>query len=283
MVLNKILEAALSNAWDWVCREVGIIDIVCVAALGAFVVFVVRKGRRRVKSVQGLPDVVDGVTLRGYCVRAVDGDTFWFYHCPFLRRLPKRRIEKKETLSIRLAGVDAPELGHYGNKGQPLAKESQDYLASLLSGRKLCIVMHKIDLYGRPVATVTFRRWFLLGERNVSVEMVKAGYACVFPGKYADYGEMEAELRREEARAKRRRIGIWGLSNYVSPMEYKREMLTAHARQSRAADEKGAEPCPFQRYWRSGCTQRKKTLLSPVQPCPTLFGQVGPCPAQALQ
>lgn len=59
----------------------------------------------------------------GRCLKVTDADGIRVQHLPGLRRIwpgpvPKRSEWSKETISVRLAGVDAPEMAHFGNEAQ---------------------------------------------------------------------------------------------------------------------------------------------------------------------
>ena len=61
---------------------------------------------------------------------------------------------------------------------------------------------------------------------DVSLAMVKAGFATVYHGKDAEYGSLkEAYLKAEEI-ARKKKIGMWqqSSSHYESPAEYKRRI-----------------------------------------------------------
>ena len=57
--------------------------------------------------------------------------------------------------------------------------------------------------------------------------MIKAGYATVYDGGGAEYGEIEKELRQAEIIARKNYKGMWKQlkdSSYQSPAEYKKEI-----------------------------------------------------------
>ncbi|KAJ2515619.1 putative endonuclease lcl3 [Coemansia sp. RSA 1939] len=166
--------------------------------------------------------------LRGYMVNAADGDTFRFYHVPasrwaFTRRPAERsRGVAKQTICVRVSAVDAPEMAHFGNPEQPLAREARDRLLALLRGRAVTVKPLARDQYGRIVATVTYRSW--LGFRhNVAHEMLRAGLATLYTGGNAQYDGEEALLARLQDDARRAKVGVWGLKDFKTPAEYKRE------------------------------------------------------------
>lgn len=60
----------------------------------------------------------------GRCLRITDADGLRVQHLPppFKRiwpgAIPEYRQLSKETISVRLAGVDAPEMAHFGKQAQ---------------------------------------------------------------------------------------------------------------------------------------------------------------------
>ncbi|KAJ3108110.1 putative endonuclease lcl3 [Phlyctochytrium bullatum] len=151
----------------------------------------------------------------------------------------KRRVD---SISVRLAGVDAPECAHWGAPGQPFAKEAQQFLANLILGKMVTITLLRMDQYGRVVASAEIddvpgassldaalplptskKPWSFFsgitatashaGPRDVSLLMLEAGLAVVFEGMGAEYGEDRdrayARFKKAEAEAKRRRVGMW--------------------------------------------------------------------------
>lgn len=103
--------------------------------------------------------------IKGIVTAVGDGDNFRLYHTPSglvpLYRLgllsipntPKQLVN--QTISIRIAGVDAPECAHFGREAQPHSSESLEWLRQLLLRPKrrkvVCEVMRR-DQYGRIVS-----------------------------------------------------------------------------------------------------------------------------------
>ncbi|KAL2258204.1 hypothetical protein VTK26DRAFT_8579 [Humicola hyalothermophila] len=201
-------------------------------------------------------------SLLGTVTSVGDGDGFHMFHTPggrlagwgWLRRVPRDRKELKgRTISVRIAGIDAPEGAHFGKPAQPYAAEAQTWLESYILGRRVRARIYRRDQYERVVATVHVRRPlvpflpFPSRRRDVGLEMLHRGLATTYEGKIgAEFGgdKMERRYKEAEEEARRRGRGMWavektkklggGLKGLVgkkgevrvveSPMAYKRRM-----------------------------------------------------------
>jgi endonuclease YncB( thermonuclease family) len=136
--------------------------------------------------------------------RVVDGDTII--------------VKKGDTkLTIRLVGIDAPEVSHAKNQpGQPFSQQSTKHLAGLVLNKTVDIKSHGPDRYGRTLGEV-----FLDGN-NINLEMVKSGLAEVYRGTPAKGQNMELYWKAEED-ARKTEKGMWVVGDkYVSPREYRK-------------------------------------------------------------
>ncbi|KAJ3497060.1 hypothetical protein NLG97_g2194 [Lecanicillium saksenae] len=170
-------------------------------------------------------------TLFGRVTSVGDGDGFHLFHTPggravgwgWLRRVPEKRKELKDrTISIRIAGVDAPEGAHFGRPAQPYADEALKWLTSYILHRNVRAHIYKRDQYNRVVATVYVRRWLM--RRNVGLELVKRGLATTYEAKSgAEFGGLQSVYEKAEATAKRKKLGMWSgkASEFESPRAYK--------------------------------------------------------------
>lgn len=69
-----------------------------------------------------------------------------------LPRLGLTRAElRDQTIHIRIAGVDAPEMAHFGNPAQPHGKESLDWLRATITGKTMRCQLLRKDQYQRVV------------------------------------------------------------------------------------------------------------------------------------
>ena len=100
-------------------------------------------------------------------VRVTDGDTI-------------KVVNNGKASTIRLVGIDAPETSKKKNQpGQPFSRKSTKYLASLVLNKSVEVKSYSTDRYGRTLGVV------FVGEKNVNLEMVKAGLAEVYRGRPA--------------------------------------------------------------------------------------------------
>ncbi|KAK5113118.1 hypothetical protein LTR62_003697 [Meristemomyces frigidus] len=160
-------------------------------------------------------------SLYGYVTSVGDGDGFHLYHTPggrlagwgwYKGRKPQeldRKQLKEQTVSVRLAGIDAPECAHFGNPDQPFGPEALAWLRDAIQGRYVRMTVHKVDQYQRVVGTAYRRKWGFL-KSDVGLEMLKCGLATVYEAKSgAEFGGKEEVYRRAEGRAKSRGVGMW--------------------------------------------------------------------------
>ncbi|KAJ4987404.1 nuclease domain containing protein [Stagonosporopsis vannaccii] len=199
---------------------------------------------RRIPTVNHIkPNYFRRRSLYGQVTSVGDADNFRLYHTPGGRlagwgwlpwkTVPTKRDQlMKQTLHIRIAGVDAPELAHWGREAQPYSKEALEMLTDLILNRRVRAQLYRRDQYDRVVAQVYVRKWFL--KKDVGLEMLKAGLATVYEAKSgAEFGTSEEKYRAAEEQAKERQIGMWAKPGLLqrlagaktkapeSPREYK--------------------------------------------------------------
>ncbi|KAI0819808.1 SNase-domain-containing protein [Trametes gibbosa] len=194
---------------------------------------------------------------RGYVTSVGDPDNFRLFHTPGpawkwplkFRRIPSRRADlKNETIHVRIAGVDAPELSHFGNPAQPYAAESLAWLKSKIDGQFVYCQFIRKDQYGRIVSIVQLPprllpAWLANGK-DLSLEMLRAGCASVYEQTGAEYGQSGLEeflrVQKEAQRAKR---GMWKRGTQgESPAEYKRRHRGSADSEETVADSGPAQP-----------------------------------------
>ena len=96
-------------------------------------------------------------------------------------------------LSVRIAGIDAPELSQ-----APWGDQAGQKLRQILSNRQVTLVIRETDRYRRQVGRI-----FLDGH-DIGLQMVQQGAAVVYRyyNRDANYLKMEDQARKE-------RLGVW--------------------------------------------------------------------------
>ena len=147
----------------------------------------------------------EGQSIDYYVSRIVDGDTLV---------ADSNGIEDR----IRLCGIDAPE------SDQPLADEAENLLRELLQDEFVLLTPVERDQYDRIVAEV-----FLAApegapegtpERFAQEELLIAGLAWIYP-QYIDGCPNAEPMRRAEAIARERQVGVWADPASIPPWEWR--------------------------------------------------------------
>lgn len=107
---------------------------------------------------------------------------------------------RRDGTSVRLYGIDAPELAQLCRDGRgldyPCGREAMKALAGLIRGRDIACTMLDQDRYGRAVALCK------AGEIDINGEMVRLGWALAYRRHSSTYVNYENEARKA-------RRGIW--------------------------------------------------------------------------
>ncbi len=112
--------------------------------------------------------------------------------------------ENNQQQKIRLAGIDAPEIG------QDYGKTSREALAGMVFGRSVEVVDDGRDRYGRWIGHLS------IDGMNVNRQLVATGNAW----HYAAYSN-DQDLAALQAQAQAQRIGLWSQPNPTSPWDYR--------------------------------------------------------------
>ena len=122
-----------------------------------------------------------------YIERVIDGDT----------------VKTAAGDSIRLLGVDTPEIDWKNNSSEYYAEEARDYSIKNLLGENVVLEYdnEKEDHYGRTLAYI-----FQDGE-NFNQKLLAEGYASIMIVEPND--KYETEFKKAAAEARKSRKGIW--------------------------------------------------------------------------
>lgn len=140
--------------------------------------------------------------LSGRVVGVKDGDTLSLWN------------ESQGELVIRLAAIDAPEIGHGRFKpGQPFGMRSKVQLSTLCFDRQATVDLEGGKTYGRLVGYVR------CADKDVNLEMLKAGLAWVYPR--FNKGAKRDQYEQAQALARSSGVGLWSDPTPVSPWTYR--------------------------------------------------------------
>ncbi len=117
-----------------------------------------------------------------------------------------------QTETIRLLLIDTPESVHPTKPVQPFGKEASNYLKEMLpNGTKIELEydVNKHDKYDRLLAYI----W--LDGKMMNEVLVEKGFARV-AYIYEPNTKYETRLKKVEETAKKEKIGIWSIPNYVT-------------------------------------------------------------------
>lgn len=111
------------------------------------------------------------------------------------------RIDTGKT--VRLLGIDAPELHHPDRPSERYAAEAKQTLSGMVMGKK-CIFSYtakrKYDVYGRVLAHIN------CGGVHINAEMVGSGAAYYYE---RSEDRLSLGLKKLEVEAKKRKAGVW--------------------------------------------------------------------------
>lgn len=116
----------------------------------------------------------------------------------------------KLDLTVRLAGIDAPE------KGMPHGDKAKNSLSDLAFGKQVVIEYDKRDKYGRYVGKV------LIEGTDINLVQLERGYAW----HYKHYANEQSEIDRQayaaaENKARAEGIGLWKDSLPTPPWDWR--------------------------------------------------------------
>ncbi len=120
---------------------------------------------------------------------------------------------------IRLADIDAPEVGHAGmgdqrpnsQRAQPFGESSKRSLSEMVLGKQVQVISQAVDQYGRLVAHLG------LDGLDVNTEQIRRGMAW----EYSHYHSNQA-LIALEAEARQAPRGLWAQNNPIPPWDWRK-------------------------------------------------------------
>ncbi|NER37325.1 MAG: thermonuclease family protein [Oscillatoria sp. SIO1A7] len=128
--------------------------------------------------------------LKSTVAKIADGDSFYV----------------DDKTSVRLLGIDAPELEQKGGR------ESKARLSELLPiGSEVSLLYQHRDRYNRILAIV-FR-----ADVNVNLQMILEGQAIIYWQYINDWIGDRRILFKAEKAAQRQKRGVWDMKDFIEP------------------------------------------------------------------
>lgn len=152
------------------------------------------------------PKVID--EFSGKVIGVSDGDTI-------------KVLVDKETIKVRLEGIDAPE------SGQSYGKKSKDALSEMVAGKNVTVKKTGTDKYGRTLGIV------MLGDVDANAKLIEDGWAWHFK-KYND----EDRLANLEENARHAKRGLWADETPLAPWEFRARQKTPEVAPEESKDPK---------------------------------------------
>ena len=123
-------------------------------------------------------------------------------------------------VKIRLADIDAPEVGHPGMGGQPSNSQiaqsfgeiSKQSLSDMVLGKKVHVISQTVDKYGRMVAHLS------VNDVDVNTEQIRRGMAW----EYSHFHSNKSLIALQEE-AKNASRGLWTESNPTPPWVWRKQ------------------------------------------------------------
>ena len=119
------------------------------------------------------------LNMENYRIEVSDADTI-----VLKRKGPDNSLSSffgmnEKPISIRLAGIDAPETAHGDRRAQPFAMEAKGALQAMLnSSRNVSVYVDRNNVtYGRQVGHL------IADDKNLSLELLRRGYVSYLPFK----------------------------------------------------------------------------------------------------
>lgn len=124
----------------------------------------------------------------------------------------KAQCPGRPAMSVRLLGIDAPEIAHPALRiaEQPYGRESKAALTALCLGKTADLVVTKLDRYGRSLATVT------CAGVDANAAQVRTGNA------WAYLVPKRSPMRGLEDEAHLAGRGLWALPDPVPPSAWRK-------------------------------------------------------------
>lgn len=132
---------------------------------------------------------------------------------------PLRGLHNGRAVKVRMANIDAPEVGHAGMGGKPpnsqksqaFGKQSRESLLEMVGKKQVQIDSQAVDQYGRIVGLIS------VDGRNVNQEQVKRGMAWEYSHYHSDKTYLSLQSDAQQAQR-----GLWAQTNPQAPWQWRK-------------------------------------------------------------
>ena len=144
-------------------------------------------------------------------------------------------VRQANTLTkIRLAGIDAPEVGHAGMGGQPpnsqqdqpYGMEAKQSLSDMVLNKQVQIKSQAVDDYGRLVANLS------ADGRDVNAEQLRRGMAWEYSWHHGNQAYVALQHEAQQARR-----GLWAQADPVQPSLWRKSHASSAPPKTAARDD----------------------------------------------
>lgn len=142
-------------------------------------------------------------------VSVIDGDTV------------KVKLDNKKTENIRLLLIDSPELNHSRTGKQPYSEDAKQFVEQMVrTGKNVSIELGESerDKYNRLLG------YIYVDEKSVQEALIKNGLARV-AYVFEPNTEHVDKYRALEKEARKQKMGIWKVDNYVQNNGFHPEVI----------------------------------------------------------
>lgn len=152
------------------------------------------------------------------------------------------------VLKVRLADIDAPEVGHAGmgaqssnsQEDQPYGAESRRALSEQVQGRQVKFVSQAMDQYGRMVAHLS------IDGVDVNATQIRQGMAWEYSHYHGNH-----KLVALQAEAQQASRGLWAMADPMPPWEWRKTHAHAFTQEHAVASSSSKSDDP-------SCAQKKR-------------------------
>jgi len=116
---------------------------------------------------------------------------------------------QQKNLRIRLANIDAPELG------QAYGQRAKQYLSSLVGGKYVRVTIRAKDKYKRFIG-ILYRQ-----NKEINLAMVSAGLSWV----YRPYRQVKKTYQQAQTSAQQQKRGLWAAKQPIAPWQYRQQQM----------------------------------------------------------